>query len=435
MRSGVFINIIQAIDDGSPSCLSYLKLLKNLKVFDGDAVVSKLILKSSAWVGTQEMLFILILALTVTSGLAGDLSQTLCEHVPTIDLGLWVAKVHSTEPLVITKISSQHGGDIVLSRDDGKYFEIQGSAEYNVTTLCLTVQGVYRGDVKPSVTMEVNILPQSEARTKRATEVWSLASVPQTTDIKTLMHGFEPYHHLWGQGELSATTKHSSSPALTVHYPKGSYAVTPQRGAGFMTTPTNLPDGVTSLIMKYDVYFENFGFGWGGKLPGLYGGDKTEGAFKCSGGNNPGTCFSLRLMWRENGDGEVYAYIPREHQASDFEHRPDIEINYSYGHSLMRGAIRFRSGSWQTVTEEVHLNTPQQANGRVKFCLKHGSEAEVCKEATRLNFRNHADYFLRGMMFSTFFGGSSSTHFAAPNDCHTYFRNFALIIPSSTVVG
>lgn len=41
MRSGVFINIIQAIDDGSPSCLSYLKLLKNLKVFDGDAVVSK----------------------------------------------------------------------------------------------------------------------------------------------------------------------------------------------------------------------------------------------------------------------------------------------------------------------------------------------------------------------------------------------------------
>ncbi|KAK6999290.1 hypothetical protein BgiMline_008926 [Biomphalaria glabrata] len=373
------------------------------------------------------MLWIWTLAVTVATVLGNEFSQVVCRHVSVVASNLWLARVHSTVPLFLTDVISQHGGDLLLSRDDGKYFEIQGRAGFNVTTLCLTVQGIYEGDVTPTVTMEV-YPEEHEARTKRATHVWSLSSVPQTTDKKALLHSFEPYHQLWGEETLSASTKHSSSPALSVHYPKGSYVGTSVRGAGFFTTPTNLHDGVTSLILKYDVYFENFGFGIGGKLPGLYGGDKTDGAYKCSGGNNPGTCFSLRLMWRENGDGEVYAYIPREHQASDFEHRPDIHINYEKGHSLMRGAIRFRSGSWQTVTEEVHLNTPQQANGRVKFCLKHGSEAEVCKEATRLNFRNHADYFLRGLFFSTFFGGSSS-NYAAPNDCHTYFRNFELTIP------
>lgn len=67
-----------------------------------------------------------------------------------------------------------------------------------------------------------------------------------------------------------------------------------------------------------------FDFVNGGKLPGLYGGSGT-----CSGGTHGPACFSIRLMWRSEGEGEgafarrvssqrtlltdflpVYAYIP-----------------------------------------------------------------------------------------------------------------------------
>ena len=65
-------------------------------------------------------------------------------------------------------------------------------------------------------------------------------------------------------------------------------------GAGFYSTPPEVGDHADDMIFMYDVYFENFGFGKGGKLPGLFGGVKGDGAYACSGGSNPDTCFSLR---------------------------------------------------------------------------------------------------------------------------------------------
>lgn len=381
-------------------------------------------------------MFLLLLALCVLGCHCSSYNETICGSPLVTTGGQWKAVIGFTNLVHVTHVLGDH---VSLSRLDGRTVEVTGTAAHNTGKVCFTLLGSYAGDSAPTAVAQFYALPVVGDREimsliqKRATTVWTLASVPQTSDIKALLKPFEPYHHQWGDDSLSASTKHSSSPALTVHYAKGSYSKTPNRGGGFMTTPPNLPDGVTALILKYDVYFENFGFGIGGKLPGLYGGVKGEGAYQCSGGNNPNTCFSLRLMWRANGDGEVYAYIP-DNQRSDFSSRPDVEVNYDYGHSIMRGAIKFRNNAWQTVTEEVHLNTVHQFDGRVKFCVKHGSEAESCHEAQHLNFRNDANFFLRGLMFSTFFGGSS-TSFAAPNDCHTYFRNFSLTIPSGTAVG
>ena len=59
-----------------------------------------------------------------------------------------------------------------------------------------------------------------------------------------------------------------------------------------------------SMIVSYELAFDS-GFDWvkGGKLPGLRGGLNSTG---CSGGNKATglDCFSSRLMWRKNGDGE-----------------------------------------------------------------------------------------------------------------------------------
>ena len=64
-----------------------------------------------------------------------------------------------------------------------------------------------------------------------------------------------------------------------------------------------------SLTLKYDVKFEK-DFDWvkGGKLPGLFG-----GAVSCSGGADAAElgCFSTRLMWRAEGDAELYLYAPQ----------------------------------------------------------------------------------------------------------------------------
>lgn len=48
-----------------------------------------------------------------------------------------------------------------------------------------------------------------------------------------------------------------------------------------------------------------------------------------------------RLMWRSGGDGELYAYIPTN-QAPGFAQRPDVIVNYDYGHSIGRGKIKFQ---------------------------------------------------------------------------------------------
>ena len=52
---------------------------------------------------------------------------------------------------------------------------------------------------------------------------------------------------------------------------------------------------------------ENYEFVQGGKLPGLFG-----GSVSCGGGANAAElgCFSTRLMWRREGDAELYLYAP-----------------------------------------------------------------------------------------------------------------------------
>ena len=76
--------------------------------------------------------------------------------------------------------------------------------------------------------------------------------------------------------------------------PKSEFSTFIPPGGGFRTTPPEIGDHADDLTFMYDVYFENFGFGKGGILPGVYGGEDSYRAFSCSGGSNPPSCFSLR---------------------------------------------------------------------------------------------------------------------------------------------
>lgn len=93
-----------------------------------------------------------------------------------------------------------------------------------------------------------------------------------------------------------------SGPVLKVTYPAGSF--NNKTGGGQFVNLWNSSTPFQSMLVSYELAFDE-GFNWvkGGKLPGIKGGPDVTG---CSGGKVPnGTdCFSARLMWRKNGEGE-----------------------------------------------------------------------------------------------------------------------------------
>lgn len=108
----------------------------------------------------------------------------------------------------------------------------------------------------------------------------------------------------------------NSGPVLQVTYPEGSLHTD---GGTQLYSLWNTTDGsvFNSMMLSYELAFDE-GFPWvkGGKLPGLRGGPNPDG---CSGGNEPnGTdCFSTRLMWRTNGEGEGKRSVPSAHFSAD----------------------------------------------------------------------------------------------------------------------
>lgn len=101
----------------------------------------------------------------------------------------------------------------------------------------------------------------------------------------------------------------ASSTVLKVDYQTGTYrqgGPNSSGGSTFFPSPMEIQDSRTSksILLKYDVSFDyNFDFVKGGKLPGVFYGSEER---DCSGGNlsDDAECFSVRMMWRENGMGE-----------------------------------------------------------------------------------------------------------------------------------
>lgn len=197
----------------------------------------------------------------------------------------------------------------------------------------------------------------------------------------------------WGRDRLAP-----QDGGVMVSFPAGSInpgnKTAPEGGAGFLFA---LPAPVPAACLSYSVFFPaGFQFVRGGKLPGLYGGEAPSGCDK--GGNVPG--FSARLMWRRDGDGEVYFYGP------DREARCGV--------SLDRGAFRFGTGRWVRISEAVTAGNP----GRVELWIDGQpaiSEAQAIDPETGVG----------GVMFATFFGGNSAD-WASPLDQVAGFRDMAI---------
>ncbi|TFK60063.1 hypothetical protein BDN72DRAFT_553215 [Pluteus cervinus] len=223
-------------------------------------------------------------------------------------------------------------------------------------------------------------------------------------------------------------------PAMKAHYPQGSYTFGfyPQGGFSFYALGPKSLDltEAKEVTFGYSVFFEKgFAFNEGGKLPGIYGGDNDDVAVGCSGGSRNTACFSARLMWRTDGAGEFYTYLPPYDIPKFAANRkqcnvpPLSDCNPTYGASMGRGAFYFKAGQWTTISERVRLNDVGKANGELELFVGGKSVINV----KGLILRDGDAGRMRGIQMQTFFGGSSKS-FASPKDQNTYFSDFSLAI-------
>ncbi|KAG0004525.1 hypothetical protein BGZ80_003405 [Entomortierella chlamydospora] len=217
---------------------------------------------------------------------------------------------------------------------------------------------------------------------------------------------------------------------MQVAYPKGSYAPSlgpVVGGTQFYATPFGNSTSFEKMMVSYDVLFPS-GFNWvlGGKLPGVYGGAPYDG---CSGGaqSTGSNCLTMRYMWRSNGIGEVYAYIPTN---SNFCSNSAVLCNDQYGKSIGRGQIYFTQGTWNHLDMVMELNKPAgNQNGTLKVYLNGNSVISM----NNVPYRTTGMVGFQGLMFSTFFGGSDSSY-ATPVDTDVYFKNIQLSVGQPAVL-
>jgi len=197
-------------------------------------------------------------------------------------------------------------------------------------------------------------------------------------------------------------------------------------GFGFyLSGPSNFAkrlESATEALFSYRVMFEE-GWEWmkGGKLPGLFGG-VGDLSYRCSGGRQDERCqcFSLRLMWRTAGKGEIYAYIPLNDTNRDrlLEVPPESHENSEYGFSVGRGAFKFPKGAWTAIAERVKLNTVGQADGEIQLWINGTSVINI----SGLILREEEESHIKGVHFQTFFGGNKSD-WASPKDQKAWFAD------------
>jgi len=139
----------------------------------------------------------------------------------------------------------------------------------------------------------------------------------------------------------------------------------------------------------------------------VVGGANLNDSLSCSGGRKSTNCFSTRLMWRAEGMGEFYTYLPPytvpgyEANEVQCDVPPYSECNPDYGNSIGRGAFNFTSGERGTVAMRVLLNDAGEANGEIE--LWYNGESVVGLGG--LIIRDSDEGRIRGLMMQTFFGG------------------------------
>ena len=169
-----------------------------------------------------------------------------------------------------------------------------------------------------------------------------------------------------------------------------------------------------SAELSYRVRFaSDFEFVRGGKLPGLAGGPENVSGGKQPTGENG---FSLRLMWRRDGRGEVYVYHLDQPEETG-EGLPFPE------------EFRFPLGQPVKLRLAVTMNRPGQTDGIVRcWATLPDAQEQLLVERTDFRWRTVDTFGIDSLYFQAFHGGSTAD-WAPPRDCTVEFADFRVTQP------
>lgn len=268
---------------------------------------------------------------------------------------------------------------------------------------------------------------------------WTLAG-PDSADVKSLVLSDDLFDIVKEIKDLPHDiVTVDGKKAVHGHMEKGAVALndSPKGGFSFYTpgpkgSKLDL-DKAREISFGYSVKFsKGYDFNKGGKLPGLYGGENEDTAATCSGGRHDDGCFSCRFMFRAEGDGELYLYIPpdlnRDNLCGDdgFGECRDASSNgKTYGASIGTGLWKFHPGQWTALRQVVHLNTPGKRDGWVKVYID--GDSSPILNVKELSFRGSAKSVFYGIQSQYFHGGHESD-WASPKDQDAWFADFSLAI-------
>lgn len=232
---------------------------------------------------------------------------------------------------------------------------------------------------------------------------------PMTRDLWT-SEGFQPAS--WDNGLQSRTKIDDSIAAQGIHsmrvmYPKGEFG-TAHTGCQISLLFPSLNEAYASYYLRFS---ENFSWGttnYGGKLPGLAGGENCSGGKHCDGTNG----WSARLMWRSGGKLILYLYDMLKPDTYGL----DVQLTHLDGSPIIA-----ERGKWYHIAERVKMNsTPDLADGEVQIWVN-GEEALLLTERKFTTNEVKIDNFY----ISTFHGGADEGW--CPTDtCYTYFDNIKI---------
>ncbi|MEH6457329.1 MAG: polysaccharide lyase [Cocleimonas sp.] len=243
--------------------------------------------------------------------------------------------------------------------------------------------------------------------------------------------------------------------ALKIKYPKERFGSWLTGATWIMKLPkANNKKPYEQLSLEYKVMFrKGFLFNreglFGGKLPGLMGGETISGGATATGRNG----WTSRLMWGQMGRGLGYLYYP---DMKDDAYNQKACPRYGLDHELCvikrnkyftfdengeskclsewaAGDYEFRFGTerFYKIKQQIRMNTlPDEitsvSQGNRDGELKIWLDDKLVVDCTNIRFRDVPELAIDSLIFSTFFGGNTPESSAHPHDEAIYFDDFLI---------
>ena len=174
-------------------------------------------------------------------------------------------------------------------------------------------------------------------------------------------------------------------------------------GMGFLWLPSKLPNAKAACL-TYNVWLpEDFDFGTGGALPGLFGGEAGDVPSL-----KPKAAFSARNAWSAEGQAQVRTVTADEPKGTLYA----SDIN----------GLELQRGRWIRLEQEVVLNQPGEKDGLFRVWV----DGNLRLAETDIAFRNDERSLLRGVIADLHYSNGALTAMPSPKTTALQMTPFEL---------